>query len=248
VRDYRLDQIEKLHEIVEIFRESEMAADSVLEVGYQQVVVVARGSHWRKDGMGRTNTIGSIPGSEAGHVITASDVLAGVMLQSPVVVFDDEHHYLGGAIAEKLLNDGLAVTLMTPAPVVSAWSEETLDQDIIQSRLVELGVDIVTGYNLTAIETDRVEVGGVYDERARSVKYAAVVMVTSRIPKDGLYYGLKNRPAALAEAGISTIKRIGDALGPGLIAAAVWSGHRYARELDAPPPGDVPFKRELVVV
>ena len=52
----------------------------------------------------------------------------------------------------------------------------------------------------------------------------------------------------LEEAGILSVKRIGDALGPGLIAAAVWSGHRYARELDGPPPGDVPFKRELVVV
>jgi len=214
VRDYRLYQTEKLHEIVEIFRESEMTADSVLEFGYQHVVV-ACGSHWRKDGMGRTNTIGPIPGSEADHVITASDVLAGVMPQSPVV---------------------------------SVWSEETLEQEFIKSRLVELGVDIVTGYNLTAIETDRVEVGGVYGERARSVECAAVVMVTSRIPNDGLYYDLKNRPAALAEAGISTVKRIGDALGPSLIAAAVWSGHRYARELDAPSPGDVPFKRELVVV
>jgi hypothetical protein len=31
---------------------------------------------------------------------------------------------------------------------------------------------------------------------------------------------------------------------PGTIAAAVHDGHRYARELDAPPPDDVPFKRE----
>ena len=30
-------------------------------------------------------------------------------------------------------------------------------------------------------------------------------------------------------------------------AAAVWSGHCFARELDAPHPGDVPFKRELVL-
>ena len=73
-------------------------------------------------------------------------------------------------------------------------------------------------------------------------------MVTSRLPNDALYYDLKASPERLKDAGIQSVKRIGDALGPGLIAAAVWSGHRFARELDAPPPGDVPFKRELVYV
>jgi dimethylamine/trimethylamine dehydrogenase len=39
---------------------------------------------------------------------------------------------------------------------------------------------------------------------------------------------------------------IGDACAPGPIAYAVYAGHRYARELDAPDIGDaVPFKREL---
>ena len=52
----------------------------------------------------------------------------------------------------------------------------------------------------------------------------------------------------LADAGIKSVKRIGDCYALGIIAAAVWSGHRFARELDAPPPGDVSFKRELVRV
>lgn len=46
--------------------------------------------------------------------------------------------------------------------------------------------------------------------------------------------------------GIRSVKRIGDCYGLGLIAVAVWSGHRYARELDSPPPAAVPFKREPV--
>jgi len=48
--------------------------------------------------------------------------------------------------------------------------------------------------------------------------------------------------------GIRSVKRIGDCYGLGLIAVAVWSGHRYARELDSPPPAVVPFKREPVRV
>ncbi len=247
VRDYRVYQIEKLAEHIEVFRESQMTIESILEVGYQHVVV-ATGCHWRKDGIGRANTTGPISGSDAPHVFTASEILAGVMPQSPVTIFDDDHHYLGGAIAEKLHNDGIEVTLVTPAPVISSWSEESLEQDLIQSRLVELGVNIVTGHNLAKIEAGHTELEGVYGEGPRHVEGRSVVMVTSRLPNDKLYYDLAKIPDKLEAAGIKSVKRIGDALGPGLIAAAVWSGHRYARELDGPPVGDVPFKRELVLI
>ncbi len=247
VRDYRAYQIEKLHERVEVFRESEMSAESVLEAGYQHVAV-ATGSRWRQDGIGRANTAGPIPGSDAAHVVTPNDIYAGAIPVSPVVVFDDDHYYMGGALAEKLHNDGLKVILVTPAPVVSSWAEEALEQEHIQSRLVEIGVEIVTGHNLAGIGADHVEVDGVYGEGTRRIDCASVVMVTSRLPNDALYYALRSSPDRLGDAGIQSVKRIGDALGPGIIAAAVWSGHRYARELDGPPPGDVPFKRELVVV
>ena len=50
--------------------------------------------------------------------------------------------------------------------------------------------------------------------------------------------------AALTEAGIASVTRIGDCLAPGTIAAAVHGGHRYARELDGPPIEDVAFRRE----
>ena len=53
------------------------------------------------------------------------------------------------------------------------------------------------------------------------------------------------REAEWADAGIRDVRCIGDALAPGLIAHAVYAGHRYARELDAPPEGEVPFKRHF---
>ncbi len=211
-------------------------------------MAVATGSRWRRDGIGRAHTAAAIPGSDAAHVLTPNDVFAGATPASPVVVFDDDHYYMGGVIAEKLVNDGLAVILVTPGPVVSAWAEGALEQEGIQSNLVKIGVEIVTGHNLARIDAGGVQVGGVYGEGERSLECASVVMVTSRLPNDALYYALKESLERLAEAGIRSVKRVGDALGPGLIAAAVWSGHRFARELDGPPPGDVPFKRELVVV
>ena len=195
-----------------------------------------------------TQTAAPIPGSDAAHVLTPDDLFAGAAPASPVVVFDDDCHYMGGTIAEKLANDGLAVILVTPSPVASAWTEEALEQHGIQTNLVKIGVQIVTGHSLTRIDAGGVQVEGVYGEGARTIECASVVMVTSRLPNDALYYALKGAPERIADAGIQSVKRIGDALGPGLIAAAVWSGHRFARELDGPPPGDVPFKRELVYV
>ena len=247
VRDYRTYQIGKLHQTVEVFRESEMTPATILESGYRHVAI-ATGSSWRKDGIGRANTAGPIPGSDGDHVLTPDSIFRGMTPVSPVVVFDDDHYYMGGALAEQFHSAGLEVILVTPAPVVSSWTVDALEQNTIQSRLVAMGVRIVTGHNLARVDADAVEVDGVYGEGTQTIACATVVMVTSRLPNDSLYHDLRTSPERLAGAGILSVRRIGDALAPGLIAAAVWSGHRYARELDAPPPGDVPFRRELVVV
>ncbi|MBW2408788.1 MAG: hypothetical protein JRF72_03245, partial [Deltaproteobacteria bacterium] len=55
-------------------------------------------------------------------------------------------------------------------------------------------------------------------------------------------------PDAIQESGIKSVQRIGDCRAPGIIAAAIHAGHRAAREMDAPDPGDVAFRRERVTV
>ena len=73
-----------------------------------------------------------------------------------------------------------------------------------------------------------------------------MVLVTARLPHDGLYQELINRQAEWADAELLGVRAIGDAWAPATIAAAVWSGHRYAEELDEPQaPGPVPYLREV---
>ena len=55
-------------------------------------------------------------------------------------------------------------------------------------------------------------------------------MVTARRPRDDLYHSLDSDPDALAGAGIDSVQRVGDCLAPSTIAAAIYSGHLYARE------------------
>ena len=74
----------------------------------------------------------------------------------------------------------------------------------------------------------------------------SVVMVTARLPHDRLYQELLVRKDEWADDDLSSVRAIGDAWAPATIAAAVWSGHRYAEELDEPQtPGPVPYLREV---
>jgi dimethylamine/trimethylamine dehydrogenase len=60
-----------------------------------------------------------------------------------------------------------------------------------------------------------------------------------------LYRALAADSARLEAAGVRSVRRIGDCYGPATIAAAVYEGHRFARELDAEvDPDAVPFLRE----
>jgi dimethylamine/trimethylamine dehydrogenase len=101
---------------------------------------------------------------------------------------------------------------------------------------------------VTGFDDDGVGLAAVYGDAASRRPAASLVMVTARIPDDGLYYALKSDAAALAEAGIKSVTRVGDCLAPGSIAAAVHGGHGYAQGFDEAAPGEVPFKRERATV
>ena len=65
------------------------------------------------------------------------------MLDGPprsCLVYDDEHFYMAGLLAEKLALSGHHVTYATPLPSVSTWTDHTLEQDRIVARLNELNV------------------------------------------------------------------------------------------------------------
>jgi dimethylamine/trimethylamine dehydrogenase len=111
----------------------------VLEFGASRVVI-ATGARWRRDGVGRSNTR-PIPGFDAVHSVVTPDelLLDGRLVKGPVVVFDDDHYYLGGVLAERLRLEGLDVTLVTRADRVSAWTVKTLEQHAIQTRVLGLG-------------------------------------------------------------------------------------------------------------
>ena len=120
-----------------------------------------------------------------------------------------------------------------------------MEQERIQTRLLELGVGVVALHNLAAIGDGEVELACIYTGRRRTHSCGSVVLVTSRRPEDSLYFDLLETSDALLDSGILSVTRVGDCLAPGTIAAAIYGGHRYARELNEPLPEGVPFRREL---
>nr|WP_262375167.1 MULTISPECIES: FAD-dependent oxidoreductase [Pseudomonas] len=231
VIDYRLDALSRLAS-VEIYRESPLQAQDVLDFAAEHVFI-ATGSHWRRDGLGRSLRQ-SLSGLECLPVLTPDDLMAGVLPPSPVLLFDDDHYYMGSVLAEHLVARGVEVIFVTPAADVAAWTHNTLEQHRIQRRLLELNITIVPSHTLVRCTPQGLVASCVYTDRTRFIPAASLLLVTSREPEQDLYQALVNAPERVHAAGISTLKLIGDCVAPGTIAAAVYSGHRMAREFDVP--------------
>jgi len=248
VRDYRLGQILNLAN-VEVYYDSRLTAGDVMEFGFENVAI-ATGATWRRDGVARHH-LHPITVDEAMPVFTPDDLMAGAMPQagSRVVLYDDDHFYIGGVLAELLVSHGCTVALVTPSAYVSDWTNNTLEQPRIQRRLIELGVEIHVTRAATGIAKDHVTTECTYSGRPLDLAADAVVLVTARTGNDELWRDLAAREPDWQPAGIKSVRIIGDAQSPAPIAWATYAGHRYARELDEPDRGDeVPFRREIAVL
>jgi len=243
VADYRAYQLSQRPN-VETYFDSRLSAQEILDFGFENVCI-ATGSHWRADGVARQHVV-PMPADPAMPVFTPDDIMAGHLPKGEVVVFDDDHYYMGGVMAELLAKAGCTVTLVTPSAYVSDWTLNTLEQGAIHRRLVENGVKITLNTGIAALHAGGVETECVYTGATARLGCDAVVMVASRISDDALYHDLLARQGDWADAGIRSVKVIGDACAPGPIAWATYAGHRYARELDQPDIGDaLPFRREV---
>jgi dimethylamine/trimethylamine dehydrogenase len=243
VLDYRLAQLRRLRN-VEIARGSTVTAEEVL--GYDfDAVAVATGAHWRRDGVGRA-ALHPVPIGDGMEVLTPDELLRGRLPSAErVVLYDDDHYYMGATLAELLAAAGKQVVFVTPAAFVAAWTENTLEQPRFHARLAAVGATIVLSSALTRAGPDGVRFASVYTGDETILEADALVLVTARLPNDELAIQLEDIEGA------PRARAVGDALAPGTIAHAVWDGHRYAEELDdraASNRDQVPFRREVTAL
>ena len=106
---------------MEIAYGSELTADEVREYGFDHVAHRDRRA-WRNDGAGRWH-VRPIAIDPAMQVLTPDDLMSGARPRGKnVVLFDDDHYYMGGVLAELLAGEGHDVTFVTPEARVSEWT------------------------------------------------------------------------------------------------------------------------------
>lgn len=226
VRDYRVTQLQR-HPNVQIFPGNALSASEICALDIPHVFI-ATGAQWRRDGVGRYHHQ-PIDGLDSAHVLTPDDIFNGAETRGRVVIYDDDHYFMGGALAEKLRESGIDVTLLTPEPLVSSWTVNTLEQDKIQARLLGIGVRLITSHAIAGVNPAELTVYNVFDtvndtRQTQSLAADTLVVVTSKTSNDALYQALIESPTQF-----KTLQAIGDCEVPGTVAAAVYAGHEAAR-------------------
>ncbi|MCH8106195.1 MAG: FAD-dependent oxidoreductase [Proteobacteria bacterium] len=217
VRDYRRYLIGRMSN-VDVYLQSELGAGDIEEFNADQIII-ASGSEWRRDGVG-TNVHRPVEVSDKAQILTPDDIFSGVELSGDVLIYDDEHYMMAGALAEKLLLAGHSVTYLSPAMMISSWTTMTDEQEFIQSRLISLGINTVFTQKISRIEAAKLITRCIYSEESFEHPFTNLIMITGRLPKADLYYQLEHLKPV----------RIGDCFVPSSIADAVYSGHKFARE------------------
>jgi dimethylamine/trimethylamine dehydrogenase len=174
-------------------------------------------------------------------VLTPSDLAEGVVPEPPILVFDFDNYYMGGAVAEHLAKGVGEVTYATPAGHASAWTIMSNELPLVHQALAKRGIKVRTLCTLTGFDGESAALADLFTGAVDQLACRSVIVVGLRRPEDRLYHDLLARRSDWLDAGLRSVTRIGDALAPGAIVHAVHSGHLCARKLDTAP-DTVPYR------
>lgn len=235
VSDWRLGQLHQ-YPNAQMYLESQLAAQDVLEFGIPNIAV-ATGAHWRTDGVGRSHNL-PLDFLANGKVVSPDEVIrsgAAACRGAEVVIYDDEGFYLATVLAEVLAAAGKSVTLVTSDLAPAMWSQNTLEFERINTRMHDIGARIVTRAQMVGRSADGLDLSESYSGRRSTIACDTLVPVTSRLPQDELVGELMAMREQWADFGIESVTAIGDCEAPGLIAHAVYAGHKFGREFGESP-------------
>ncbi len=219
VRDYRVYQLSQSANAI-LYLDSAMTLGDI-ESFEADNIVLATGASWRADGVGCSQ----FAPQQITHtrVMTPDDIMDGALNDLPpsrIVIYDDDHFYIASCIAEAASIAGHQATYITPLPTIATWTDFTLDQERIIERLANLKVPMLPNTSLTPDGIFRNSLSG----ETVNLDYTALVFVGARIQNDGMY-------EALCKTRKNCVYNTGDSLAPGIIQAAVLSGHTTARHI-----------------
>jgi dimethylamine/trimethylamine dehydrogenase len=240
VADYRLYHLRQMANVA-LYSASDITAGDIVAFDTDNIVF-ATGSTWRNDGVGATRYT-PIDGFAA-HAMTPDDVMAGRHITGPVVIYDDDHYYMGNVLAAHMAAKGVKVHLVCPLPSIAEWMGYTLESPRVLDEMMTLGVHMYP--NTSAVRWSGSSLHVVRSDTGQDlpeIAGATLIDVSGRMPNDGLLNQMKENPNISA-----SVRGIGDCLAPGIIQAAVFSGHAEARRLIGDVPENGIYKRETPVL
>ena len=229
VTDYRTSQIQQLPN-VNVFLENELQSEDVLGLGFDHVVT-ATGSTWELSAL--DSHFVPKPIEKLQGFFTPDDVLKGCELQSPVVVYDFDYYYMGGLIAEYISDLGHEVTVITPFENVSPWSFMSNEVNAIKAKMYEKNIKTITENRISEFKNQVLTLTHKVTKEIMDVDRSSLVIVGMRLPTNCLFKELSANQSLLDDAGIKTLKNIGDSNSPGAVVHAVYAGHMYANTFDS---------------
>ena len=246
VRDYRVQQFHKMTN-VKVYLDSMLTAKDVMEFDADHVAL-ATGATWRQDRFDGETYVSVAAKDSSPEIFTPDDIMDGKFPSSPTLVYDEDGYYMGGVIAERLKTARVDVTLCTPSEVVSEWAGKTSERWRIRTHLMELEIGTELAQTLTAFDGETATLACQFTGKKKHVAVASVVMVTQRAPRDELYHDILGLVNGDANQLPFTLARIGDCEAPAIVAAATYSGHRFARQLEEEVDIDQPLRHDRVDV
>lgn len=186
-------------------------------------VIVATGSLPRMDGVQFGSPGEPATGVNQQHVISSLDLLLGPPrdLGKTALVLDDVGHGEGPAVAEELIERGLAVTYVTRFGGFGLQIEATNRPRETLERLYERDFTLLVYHHLLEIRANEAIVRPCKTSKRIIVPADTVVLVTPNLPLRDLYDELRGLHP--------NVELVGDALSPRDIQYAIADGHRSVR-------------------
>ncbi len=198
------------------------------------------------------------------NVLTPEQVMAGKPIPGEkVIVLDGDGHFTGFAMAEIAADLGKDTTIVTNTHDVFEYSKFTMEMPNNKRAMYEKGITFLRNHWAISYENDVLRLFYLYRDTAGLYETApgqwgrrfgddvvelecdALILTTSRVPDDALYWELIGLRDDWEAAGIDGVYRIGDCVQPRHAMDAIFDGHRIGMELESPDPQrPLPFIRE----
>lgn len=161
----------------------------------------------------------TLPGMTRGNVWSTEDVMMrAARLGKRVVVLDEGGNWRGCGTAWKLAEDGHAVTIVTPDPLVGKELQRSATDWPLRRALAQLGVRFITDAAICEWNANGAVAQSLLTGQTEQLAADSLVLATTNVADTSMRH-------ALAAKGIST-QAIGDANAPRNAALAIFEGRK----------------------